>query len=370
MSLAVAGAAAAVALAAGWLHRPREPELDAERWFKTALATRLLERVEADGGTADDWAAAVQRWVPWHPAARLLGRKLMKPATFLPVDGLWLEGEAELVADLGTAPTPDARWRRLFETDELVRAALLADPVQLGPGYDLQGTVGISWAQIAAGEGLTEAITSRSPQLWVVVEGMSAPRAPICAALVEQLGDGALHIVLTEEAPEAQAVALRDAVAERRTDGQQVVLVGVAEGAHLVVRAMVGSPGFRDHVAAVVSIAGRFSSGPREEAVPGDPWSSLTLRDWWLAHWRHAHLDTEQRGRTPVMSLALVDLATVQRAETVDEQHPEDPPDVDALHCGVLPLSLGALPDVRDLPVEEVATSLRIVVLGWLRAAG
>ena len=55
LSLSLAGTAAVVAIAAGWLAVPRPPSLDAERWFKVILATLMRgEELPAVGSLLSD----------------------------------------------------------------------------------------------------------------------------------------------------------------------------------------------------------------------------------------------------------------------------------------------------------------------------
>jgi hypothetical protein len=55
ITLGAASLALGLAAVAGWLHLPRTPDLDAERWFKTMLATVLRGAIEGGGGDVEAW---------------------------------------------------------------------------------------------------------------------------------------------------------------------------------------------------------------------------------------------------------------------------------------------------------------------------
>ena len=75
----VAALAFVVLVAATILSLPRPPALDGRRWLMLWMATLLRGSTERAGGSQEDWAARVVRFVPWHPAARQPERKITHP---------------------------------------------------------------------------------------------------------------------------------------------------------------------------------------------------------------------------------------------------------------------------------------------------
>jgi hypothetical protein len=368
LSVGLAIGAAAVAGALGWVHWPRPPALDGERWFKLALATTLRGRADARGVDAAGWEAEVVRFVPYHPAGREPERKVLHPeAVALP--GVALPGERELLAALATIPDLPARWARLYDVD---RAERLADPAELGPAYDFGRWLHIDrrpeetgWDVLAAWEDgrFASAIGLALPARWVAVGGRRRPGVPtLVPALCEALPR-------LEQIPWAgvgeTAAALAAALA---TDERPLVLVGEEAGITAILRTLLEDPELRDRVLAVVSVGGVVGGDPAESEGPLTP---AACADWLGANFAHHALDTERVRFTPYFSLGWLDRSA-------------DPPGAGGLpvgamrfppvrqDAGVVPtletVDLGLLPADPALPLDLVARALVAVVAAWARS--
>jgi hypothetical protein len=365
VTLAVAGVAALVAGVAAWLHHPRTPELDAERWFKVWIATSLRGTVETAGGDADAWVAEVLRFVPYHPAGREPGRKVASPSTWRPADG-WIDGEQALVEALARLPDVQARWRWLYDEDERGAEARLVDPQTLGPAYDPRTYLGSdgSWDAVAGG-GLTLALVARLGAAWVLVDGAPGP-PPLLDALHAAVPD-ADRIQWSPVPFDAAAAGVLDRLREVAVArGTPLVIVAAGAGAHFALRALAADPGLRDRIAAVVSVGGVLRGIPGQEGPLGE----AAVADWMGRWFGHDALSTDALVLTPYLAL-----------QWWDPQ--EDPPGGGLpLRCArwpalrdtaapesVAPLDLGVLPTDPDLPLAQVADALVGVtvcaVLAW-----
>ena len=119
----------------GWLALPDVPELDGERLFKVLLATLFRGEVEAAEGTVADWENKVLNWVPYHPAGRFPEEKVTRPSVHR-LPGPSLEGEQALIESLAKLDSVESRLRRMYVDDPIGIEARLADPAELGDGYD------------------------------------------------------------------------------------------------------------------------------------------------------------------------------------------------------------------------------------------
>lgn len=366
LSIGIAAAASAVALVAGWLQWPRPPDLDGERWFKVTLATLLRGEVEASGGSAADWEAAVLRFVPYHPAGRLPERKVSNPvAARLP--GAHLPGERALLDVLARRDSLAERWAWMYDEDPVAVDARLDDPAELGPAYDPDALVGAGWDALAAwGAGdpaFLQALRRRYRARWVLVEGRSEP------VLI-----GALQDVLSEEATRIQwaggelGEAEADLLAERLrallpSRDARLMLVAEEAGVAWVLRALAAAADLRDQVDAVLSVGGIIGGLP---GVPG-PLGERDAEDWLGAHFNQAGLDTEVVRLTPYLSVQWLDrqapVIGVGELPIAAQRFPVPPDDavetIEAVDLGVLPVD-------PELPSAQVARALVATVACWV----
>ena len=138
MTLETLAELAALGLAAWAALRsvPQPARLDWERLLKVSLSTVLMGDTEAAGGDRAAWEARVTAQVPYHPAARALADKLLRPdPAALPSPAL--EGERALVEALARCPDAAARWRRMFIEDRIARDFLLSDPARYPQPFPL-----------------------------------------------------------------------------------------------------------------------------------------------------------------------------------------------------------------------------------------
>ncbi len=367
LTLLVAVVAIGTAAVAAWLHQPRPPELEAERWFKVWLATRLRGRVEAAGGDADAWTAEVLRFVPFHPAGRHPEGKVASPHTWRPADA-WLEGEESLVQRLAALSSPRERWTLLYDRDERGLEARLADPVTLGPAYD-PGRIlgpGHSWDAVATG-GLTEALAARIGARWVLVDGREASGPDLLAALGAQLpasvrvpwSDGDLDATV-----ERTHVLLQGLVP---SPADRLVVVGAGLGIQVVLRVLVRDPGLRDRVIAVVSVGGVLAGMPDEEGALGQ----AAVKDWMARWFGHDTLDTDALVPTPYLSLQWwdpeVEPPGVAGLPLASARWPT-PRAVADVPASIAPTELGLLPADPAIPLDAVAESLVGVTVGMVLA--
>ena len=352
VSLGVLGIAAVTAAIAGWLEVPRRPALDAERWFKATFATLLRGRVEASGGDAAAWEAAVDRFIRYHPVGRFPERKLLNPAADPP--GAWLDGERALHEALLQRRGIGERVAWLYRDDPVGAAARRADPEELGPAYRLGRAAGadLGWDAVAAwGAGdtrLAERLLQRLGARWAVC----AEGAPLASALAREVG-----------AVSVEAWSAFDP----GPDGRWVLVCGGDAVADLLAK-LVEAPGLRDRVVAVVSLGGAIlgrsdvGEGPR----------SATVREDWMAQWYgQEHLDTEVVRLTPYMSVQWFDDSTAPPGvEGVPMQAARFPPPSpqQARVETIESVDLGPVPNDPELPFDLVARALLAVVCGWVDA--
>ncbi|MEZ4238871.1 MAG: hypothetical protein R3F59_22505 [Myxococcota bacterium] len=264
LSLAIAGLAAGVAVAVGWLQWPRPPALDGEAWFKIALCTLIRGRLDAAGASPTQWEREVVRVVPYHPAGRLPERKLSNPvASVLP--GAALPGELALIEALAQRGEPTARAAWMYDEDPVGLDARFRDPAELGAAYRFERLgPGASWDALADwGAGATaflEAARRAVPARWVLVAGrpdrLVGPS--LLPALAAELPDAVL--VPWSDDPAALGAALREAAGEAR-----LVLVGEEAGVARLLGALADAADLRDQVVAVLSIGGVIGGRTDEE---------------------------------------------------------------------------------------------------------
>lgn len=324
------GIAGVLALAAAWWTLPKRADLDWERLFKMAVVTRLRGPLEASGGTLEAWMELGRTRAWYHRSSRLLADKLRAPSLeTLPVPAL--EGERGVVEQLIALDGPDARLQALF-LDAGADEDLYADPGSLGDAWDLATLLGpeADWESVATwSEGLQGVLERRHAHLkWVV------------------LGDLALHQALLTRLGSGRAVAQSAQVEDLQAEleawvpelADRVVLVASGDALMPLLAALHASPGLRDRVLAVVSVAGRFGA------------------EWIDEHFTHEAMDTEIARGTPYLSLNFLTHPGVSDVE-LDQlasgrfPSPEVPASgraaIQAHDLGVLPGPLEAYP--RDL---------------------
>ena len=133
------------------------------------------------------------------------------------------------------------------------------------------------------------------------------------------------------------------------------MVVGEAEGVHLILRGLVLDAGLRDRVRAVVSVGGVLGGRTDEDG----PWGEASIRDWMAAWFRHRELDTEAQRSTPYLALQWLDRSAdppgVPGLPLGSARFPE-PADEGGLDAYVDPLDLGPVP--TDVPLEQAARAL------------
>jgi hypothetical protein len=338
LTVAVASVAIGVSAAAAWLHWPRPPAMEAERWFKSILATLWRGRVEAEGGGADSWERAVIRFVPWHPAGR---SPEVKVAAAAYGSGAPVEGERALVDALAALPPGQARWDYLYREDQRGVAARLADPRSLGPFYDPARTLGpgASWDELAgwaAGDPrFGEAIHRRCPARWALIG-----EAPVLDALARVLGPRAERVDLASRPLASVAPAAAD----------RFVVIAAGPWAVDALKALYEGPELRDRLIALVAIGGRLR-GPEVD-------------DWMGAHFGHDPLDTERHRTTPYAAIQWFDPevlppgVTGAPLESMRFPEPGGSPGPSAIAA----IDLGPLPVDPELPLDLVARA----VVAWV----
>lgn len=400
--LMIAWAALAVALLAGWFAVPRPPKLEGERWFKAMLDERLRSIGVAEGER--------RRWVPYHPAGRLIERKLAHPG-LAAIDGAPLEGEQALVQAWAALPTVAARHASWVTGGDRTGLA----PAALGPEHDPSRWLGPGhgWGRLADGVGaaaVVEAAEARQDARWVWVDGGGspalAPRAARFATVVpwwwglQADGFGAALAAwgealrglrgaevmwtsweavrqVAERLGEAQVALAADGVRRRLwaavegAPASRRLLVGAdGVGTTLVLRALVADMDLRDRVVAVLSVGGWIGGLPD---LPG-PCGEGRCKDWLDAWFRHELLDTEVIRQIPYLSVQWLDGAEsppgagglpVGAARFPEPQfvggrflQPKEAPTVEVV-------DLGALSPDPALPLDEVLTALRLVSALW-----
>lgn len=337
------GIAGVLALAAAWWTLPKRTELDWERLFKMAIVTRLRGPLEDAGGTLEQWVELGRTRAWYHPAARLLAEKLRAPSLEgLPIPAL--EGERGLVERLIPLDGPDARLRALF-LDGGSDDDLYADPGSLGEAWDLAALLGpeAGWDAVATwSEGLQGVLGRRHSHLkWVV------------------LGDPDLHAALAARLGADRAVSL-DALAQDLRGALEAQVpeladrvVIVAAGAALMptLAALADSPGLRDRVLAVVSVAGAFDG------------------EWMSEHFTHEGMDTEIARGTPYFSVNFVTHPGIQDTELDQVATGRFPsPEVPASgRAAIQAHDLGVLPGpADDYPRDLLGDALLVAVTACL----
>jgi hypothetical protein len=365
VTLAVAAVAASVAAAAAWLHHPRAPALEAERWFKLWVATRLRGVIETRAGSSDAWVIAVLRFVPYHPLGRQPAAKVHRPDAWRPADG-WLEGEQALVQRLAAEPTEAARWSLLYDRDERGVEARLADPATLGPAYDPVSILGggQSWDAVAAG-GLLPALARRLGAAWVLVDGRGA--GPDLLGAVARGVPGSVRIP-SEDDLEGWVNSLHAALQQQvEAPADRVVIVAADTGIQAVLRVLVRDPGLRDRVLAVVSIGGVLGGLPDDDGPLGE----RALSDWMGRWFGHDTLDTDALVPTPYLALQWWDIdadpsgalgVPIRAARWPAPRAPAGVPE------SILPIELGLLPTDPELPLDCIAEALVGVTVGTVLA--
>lgn len=351
--LDVAGAVLAlgVAAAAAWAQRRVPPAVDEARWLALVQATLWIGRIEASGGGAEDWKAAVRRFVPYHPAGRLAQQKVLHPEAWaLPADAL--PGERSLVEALRRLPDAEARWRHLFDEDPAGLEARLEDPATLGTDWDPARWLGpeAGWAELASwegGDGAFATALARQPLHWGFLRSGAPGRSSELMTVLAQTVDQASVWELGEGTDAERAEGLRAQLVDTELPtGRRWVWVADGHAAHVLLRVLAGSEGeaLRDHTSAVLAIGGALRLPEHE--------------DWMGHHYSHVHLDTDARRLTPYLSVAWLD----REAPRLPEQRFGPPCDEGKAVPAVDPVDLGVLPDDPELPLPLVARALATVV--------
>jgi len=369
LELGIAGVAGVVALLAAWFHIPRVPELDAERWFKTLLATMLRGRCELEQATAQEWAERVALEVPYHPAGRCPERKVSDPATWVPA-GPYLEGEQALLEHLRTLADEGARWRWMYLEDEVGLASRLADPTELGDAYSLDAMLGgvDGWSALssvgAQDMSSLRTLVERVGAVWVLVEGRLNRKAPsVLSPLAAQIGTG-VHVVSHDDAQEG----LPDVLLDQLQGESAVIFVGEDIGALRILHALSTRPALRDRAEAVLAVSAPMC-GVEDHASFG----RASTSDWMGAWFGHDTLDTDRVWPTPYLAMQWVDLATrppgLEGLPLQEARFPRPRPG--ALQMLEI-LDLGPLLVTHHPPVELIAGSLLAVTSGFVltRRAG
>jgi hypothetical protein len=360
-----------VAVAAGWVGRARPIVLDSERLFKVALATGLRVRVEGAGGGAEDWASAVVRFVPYHPAGRDPARKVMTPGAET-WSGPALPGERALLEALAKRPDVPGRWQRMFDEDEVALAARLDDPADLGPTWDPAAWLGpgLSWdgvgAWVAGGDGpVGEAVSRRiGAARWVIVDG--APGLPeLGRALGSELGARVAAVVPFDDDFDTMRLAVAKALADAApTVADRLFLVASGLAVQPLLAALADAPDARDRLSAVLLLHPAMAGDPGRDG----PFGEVACRDRVAGAWRHATLDVERMVARPWFAMQWLDRSTSPPSAgglpLVTASLPV-PSDEGGLEASVLRLELGPLAADPEAPLELVARALWLVLSVW-----
>jgi hypothetical protein len=335
-TLLLAFATATLLAAAAWAHVPELPEFDAERWFKLMFATTLRGAIEAGGGDAAKWEAAVARFLAYHPAGRLPERKIVNPNIDV-ILGKPVPGERALIEDLARLER-SLRWKWMYEDDPVGAEARLADPDDLGPTYDPATWIAEGWDGLAAwGAGAKSAFPDAARRRLASVILLVAGDAPT-------VGEVALFTALEAEGAHRVEVGALAGAQQALAPGPADRLVIVASGrAPLgVVRVMADDLVLREKVMAVVAVGADFAG---EEATD------------LLAHLlRPEELGTEVARTTPYISIGWfepdVDPPGIPGRPIAVQRFPK--PSGEGLEA----VDLGVLPNHSDLPGAELARAL------------
>jgi len=369
LELLLAVGACLVAVLAMWFHVPRVPELDAERWFKSILATMLRGRCEQEQASGEDWAARVVREVPYHPAGRFPERKVTSPETWVPA-GPYVEGEQALIERLGTLPDQAARWRWMYLEDEVGMSARLVDPVELGASYSFDAMLGgvDGWAalsQVGASDASSlNKLVERVGAVWVLVEGRGEMEAPtVLGHLAHHIG-AKVRVVAHDDQQSGLPAALLDELQLEPA----VMFVGEDVGSLRILKSLAERPALRDRVEAVLAV-----SSPLCGLEGHEHFETSSTTDWMGAWFGHDTLDTDRVWPTPYLSMQWIDVEALppglKGLPIQEARFPKPRPG--ALQMLEV-LDLGPLLVTAHPPMELVAASLLAVTSGFVltRRAG
>ncbi len=325
----------ALAIVAAWLSvRPAHP-LDWERLWKTTLATVIRGDVEAAGGDADAWWDRLLM-VPYHPAGRYPVRKLTQPV----VDDIVvpaLEGERALVERLEHKSTIDERWEEMYRKDAVAEDALMLNPADLGPAYDPASSIApnIDWEHVARWTSdIQSAIARRFQDVVVAVLGSD----------VDEWVAAVPHARVVSLSSHTEPRAIEEALlALCPQPHERLMVVAAGDRVFSLVQALHDSPGLRDRVLTVVSVAGRFQSVDRAQ--------------WMESHFQHLAFDTEVNRRTLYMAVSSV---TMDPIDVVDQSFPV-PPVPPSGWAPIESVDLGLLP-IDAHPPELMARALWVLL--------
>jgi hypothetical protein len=324
-----------LAIVAAWLSVRPAPPLDWERLWKTILATIIRGDVEATGGDAELWWERLVV-VPYHPAGRHPVEKLCSPsveAIIVPA----MEGERALVERLVGKSTIQERWEEMYRSDLAAEEALMLNPSELGPAYDPTISIAptIGWEQVARWSADTQsAIARRLKDVVVVVVGhevegllSTVPHARAVQVPVG-LNPGAMEEALLGVCPQSH---------------ERLMVIAAGDSVFPLIQALHASPGLRDRVLTVISLAADLQSPDRQA--------------WMTDHFQHLDFDTEVNRRTLYMSVSSMVLEPI---EVMDQAFP-DPPVPPSGWAPIESVDLGLLPLDRQNP-ELLARALWVLL--------
>jgi len=317
---------------AGWAALksvPRPPARNWSRLFHVSLSTVFRGRIEAAGGTAEEWESVVLGRVLYNPAARAPQDLLTAPdPARIPTPAL--DGERALVERLAALPDADARWRLLFHEDHRVLDALFDDPAGLGPAHDPSSNLApdLSWDDVAAWSDALRAALGRR----------------LDAVVLVTLGDDALSAALAAAAPHARVVALpADTTAESlravpEAPHERLVLFPRGLAAAPLVCLLAEHCDLVDRLAGVVFIGGALGGADVRAAFT------------------HERLEPEVLRAVPYFSLAVIDPED-PLGRSWAQQHPPEPPEPVSGRVGLERIPLGAIAE-PGLDPEALARAL------------
>ncbi len=338
VDLVVEGVALALAGWAALKSIPRPPARDWERLFKTTLSTVLRGRVEAEGGDAEAWEAAVLGAVLYNPAAR--GPEILLAApdpARIPTPAR--EGERALVERLAGLADPPARWRLLWQEDHRVFDALFADPSELGADYDPTRALApdVDWDAVAA---------------WTPAVSAALGRR-LDAVVFAVVADDDLAGAIRAELPDARVAglapsALADAAALLgllRAPHERLVLLLRGDAPAAALRLLHDDDALLDRLAGVVALGG---------CLAGDPW----VRD----HFRHAAFEPEVLRAIPYASVVEVPDDPAAPEGWADQRFPV-PDEPESGRATIDVIDLGPVP--RGRVDDDALARALLVVLGF-----
>jgi len=287
--------------------------------------------------------------------------KVASPSTWRPARPLQ-EGEAALMEQLARLETKAQRWQHLYQGAEEGLHARLADPVELGPDYDLGRWTGLSngWDRVADWGGGSQSVgvtlLERVAARWILVRGRSGqPSRDVLSALSEELGAWA--------APVVGAADLGALGSDLDQEAGRVVLVGEDIGALACLRLLADHPALRDRIDAVLALSAPLAGIDD----PASPYARARWTDW-MAHWfGHAQLDTDCVRQTPYMALQWLDPSLDPPGiEGLPMSEARFPPPAEGPFPMVEVVDLGPLLVSRPPPSDLTAKALVGVVCGWI----